>query len=86
MNQGHDRSQERLRQQIDRLLQYPRVRALNAGAIARNLAVGEDQAQEMQDALDTLVAEGQAIRTDDGAFVARWEDQAVGEEKSERAI
>jgi predicted ArsR family transcriptional regulator len=66
--------QERHRQQIERLLGFPRVGALAAGAIASNLGVPADAIEAV---LETLVKEGRVVLTGDGRFAlpARGREQ-----------
>ncbi len=62
MNQDE---RDRRRRQIDRLLGYPGVGALSAGAITSNLGVPHGALQEI---LEALVEDGLVVRTGDGRF------------------
>ena len=61
---GHD-GQNRYRQQIARLLGFPGVGPLPAGAIASNLGVPPDALDAV---LEALVQEGRVVHTGDGRF------------------
>ena len=61
---GHD-EQERDRQQIVRLLGFPGVGPLPAGAITSNLGVPADSLDAL---LETLVRSGRLVRMNDGRF------------------
>lgn len=57
--------QDRYRQQIERLLGFPQVGALPAGAIASNLGVPPEAIETV---LEALVKEGHIVSTGDGRF------------------
>jgi predicted ArsR family transcriptional regulator len=57
--------QERHRQQIERLLGFPGVGALAAGAIASNLGIPPGA---LETVLESLVEEGRVVLTEDGRF------------------
>ena len=57
--------QERHRHQIERLLGFPGVGALAAGAIASNLGIAPE---DVEPVLEALVREGRVVHTEDGRF------------------
>ncbi len=61
------KQEERHRQQIEQLLNYPQVGPQSAKTIAMNLGTSE---KEIQPILESLVAQGRISQMSDGRFVA----------------